>query len=250
MQTVVNGQLLSYTDEGKGSVILILHGWGSSGQSFEDLASYLSKRHRVIRLDFPGFGGSPQPSTDWGVAEYASCVRDFITKLGVKIDILVGHSFGGRVIIKGIAEGKLSPKKVILIGSAGVKPKPSTKKRLIRAAAKIGKVMNFVPGASKLRDNLRHKLYNIAGSTDYIEAGEMQRIFINTIDEDLLPLVHKIKQPTLMIWGEDDASTPVSDAHSIKAELSDANLVVIPGAAHFVYLDKPDEVREAISKFI
>lgn len=251
MQIMVNGQLVQYKDEGKGPVILMLHGWGSNLATFDNLANHLSKRFRIIRLDFPGFGGSPKPADNWGVGEYAQLASYFIGKL--KLDNLyavIGHSFGGRVIIKGISNGYLHPEKVILIGTAGVKPPESAKKLVYKSIAKAGKAITLMPGLKSLRPALRKKLYATAGASDYLNAGTMQQIFLNTIDEDLLPDVHRIAKPTLLIWGENDSETPVRDAQKIMHELPNGQLTVITDAGHFVYTDDLVAVSKKLDGFL
>lgn len=251
MQIMVNGQLVAYKDEGKGQAIVMLHGWGANLGTFDELAAHLSKEFRVIRLDFPGFGGSPKPASSWGVGQYAELVAGFISKLKLgDVYGIIGHSFGGRVIIKGVADDNFHPKKVILIGTAGVKPSESIKKAIYKSIAKVGKTVTSLPGLKSLRPMLRKKLYGAAGASDYLNAGDMQQIFLNTINEDLLPLVHGIKQPTLLIWGENDTETPIQDAQKIEREIPNGQLVVVPGAGHFVYTDDSRAVIKELDAFL
>jgi len=251
MQIMVNGQLVQYKDEGKGRLVILLHGWGASTGTFDELTTHLSKKFRVIRLDFPGFGGSPKPTGSWGVGEYAQLVAGLISKLKLgSIYATIGHSFGGRVIIKGIANGNFRPEKVVLIGTAGVRPSQSVKRSIYKSIAKVGKTVTLLPGLKSLRPSLRKKLYGAAGASDYLNAGDMQQIFLNTINEDLLPLVHNISQPTLLIWGENDSETPVRDAQKIIRELPDGQLVVVPGVGHFVYNDDSKAVMKELDAFL
>jgi len=251
MKMLVDGQLIEYSDEGKGRTVLLLHGWGANGASFNDVAAELSRKFRVIRLDFPGFGASPKPNDTWGVGEYAVFVESFIKKLGIdKLYAVIGHSFGGRVIIKGISKNNFVPEKVVLIDTAGVKPADSSKRAAFQVIAKLGKGVTAMPGLKSLRPVLRKKLYKAAGSSDYLDAADMKRIFLNTINEDLLGDVSSITQPTLLIWGEKDMETPVADAYKIMNELPDGQLVVVPYAGHFVYLDDQLAVMKELEGFL
>lgn len=251
MQIIVNGQLVQYKDEGRGLIVVMLHGWGSNLSTFDGIAKHLTKQFRVIRIDFPGFGGSLKPADSWGVGEYAKFVSDCLSKLKVDdIYAFIGHSFGGRVIIKGIANKYIHSKKIVLIGTAGVKPAQSIKKILYKSIAKTGKVVTLIPGLKQLRPALRKKLYGAAGSTDYLNAGSMQRIFLNTVNEDLLPDVHRLAQPTILIWGENDKETPLGDAQKIIHELPIGQLVVVPGAGHFVHNDAAGAVTKELDTFL
>jgi pimeloyl-ACP methyl ester carboxylesterase len=140
-------------------------------------------------------------------------VHSFLTKL--KVDqpyCLIGHSFGGRVILKALGQGYLKPERIVLLGSAGVRPTASSRQLVFRAVAKVGKQATRLPGLQRLQAKLRRSLYESSGSTDYLEAGQMRQIFLNVIGEDLQTEAAKIKQPSLLIWGEHDEATPVTTA--------------------------------------
>lgn len=251
MKVLVSNQLIEYKDEGAGRVILLLHGWGMDLTTFDGLAVHLSEHFRVIRFDFPGFGQSPKPSDDWHISEYSGLTRDLSHKL--KIDqpyAVIGHSFGGRVIIKGVGLGYLKPEKVVLIGAAGVKPHMEIKKAIYKSIAKVGKFATSIPVINKLQPALRKRLYASAGSTDYLQAKQMQTIFINVVNEDLLPEVSKITQPTLLIWGKNDTETPLGDARQMQALITGSRLVAVPDAGHFVYIDAFDDVADSLDKFL
>ena len=239
MKVLVHGQLIEYKKEGKGSPVLLLHGWGSSLATFDELAAYfVKKKHTVYRFDFPGFGGSPAPATAWSVGDYVAITQAFIAKMKLKhIDVIAGHSFGGRVIIKGVATGALDAHRLVLMGAAGIKPRRSAKKLAITIVAKVGKAALSLPGLGSVREKMRGTLYAAAGSTDYLQAGAMQQIFLNTIREDLRHYLPEVAIPTTLIWGENDTETPVRDGEIMQREMQQADLHVISEAGHFVYAD-------------
>src|ERR1043166_6772182 len=100
MKVIVKGIATEYRDEGSGPIILMLHGWGDSLHSFDMLAQRLDPDCRILRLDLPGFGQSETPRGAWTLADYAEFVKAFCEKIGLVPDFLVGHSMGGRIIIK------------------------------------------------------------------------------------------------------------------------------------------------------
>lgn len=248
---IVNGQLISYREDGKGKVILLLHGWGTELSTFDEMAVHLAQSYRVVRIDFPGFGGSPKPAEDWGVDEYAKLIKEFLGKREIThLYAVVGHSFGGRIILKGIGENYIKPDKVVLIGSAGVKPAVSAQNQIFKIIAKIGKHVMKSPGLRHLSSRARQSLYERAGSTDYINATGMQNIFIKVINEDLLDYAHEVSQPTLLLWGENDEATPLADAKKLHAAIHNSQLEVLSNAGHFVYLDKPKECLAHLKRFL
>ena len=251
MKVLVNGQLIEYKDEGKGKTIVLLHGWGSNLGSFDELTRFLTKSYRVVRLDFPGFGSSPKPSDEWNVDSYAQLTAAFLKKLDVtSVYAIMGHSFGGRVIIKAISKNYINPEKVVLFGAAGIKPKQQIKKSVYKLIAKTGKAVTSLPGLKALQPKLRRRLYESAGATDYLNAEAMRPIFLNTINEDLIALLADISQPTLMVWGENDHEVPVSDAQTMHGLIKHSQLIVVPGAGHYVFIDDPTAVQNEVRNFL
>ena len=252
MKVLVDGQLIEYKQEGGGKAVLLLHGWGTSLASFDTLAAHLvEKGFQVYRFDFPGFGGSPVPSSDWSVGDYVALTAAFVQKMKItKLHAVMGHSFGGRVIIKGVGTGALQPEKVVLMGAAGIKPKKTAKKVAFQAIAKTGKAVTSLPGLAGVRRKLQASLYAAAGSTDYLLSGPMKQIFLNTINEDLQQYLPNIQQPALLVWGEHDTETPLSDGKTMHSQLPDSELVVVPAAGHFAFDDDFGTVARAIDGFV
>ncbi len=251
MQVIIDGLLTNFEDEGKGKILLCLHGWGSGSTTFKSISKHFSKKYRVICIDLPGFGQSQTPPDNWRVQDYADFVKKFLYKIGIKdIYTIIAHSFGGRVAIKLISNQLLRPDKVIFIGAAGIKPSVGTKKALYKAVAKTGKAITKLPVLKKLQPKLRQKLYAQAGASDYLQAGPMRKIFLNTISEDLTNEISNITMPTLLIWGEEDDQTPVGDGYVFHEKIVGSELVVIAGAGHFVHIDNPQEVQKDMEKFL
>jgi pimeloyl-ACP methyl ester carboxylesterase len=253
MKVIVDGQLVHYQDEGKGKVMLLLHGWGANLKTFDALSQAFAGSYRVIRLDLPGFGESPRPNKAWRIDDYARFIARFLEKIKVDaVYAVAGHSFGGRITIKATSRGYITPKKIVLMGSAGVRAPLTLKQRLYKAAAKTGKAATQVPGLRSARRSLQRRLYASAGTTDYLDAGAsgMREIFLNTINEDLRADAAKITQQSLLIWGEQDEDTPIAYAKEFQKEIAGSKLHIIPNAGHFVYLDAPQDAVQLTDEFL
>lgn len=248
MRCIVDGLAVEYEDIGTGKAAVILHGWKDNLHTFDDIASALSGSFRIIRMDLPGFGGSDAPHGDWTLNDYVQFVKDFLEKVHIKPDIYIGHSFGGRITIKGVATGALSAKKIVLISSAGIARRKTFKNFILAVLAKVGRAVTSIPPISFWKQKVRRRLYEAIGS-DYFQAGNLGGTFLNIIKEDLSALAKTITIPTLIIWGSKDGATPPGDGERLHQYISDSKLHVVGGAGHFVHQERPKEVAKLIREF-
>ena len=107
MYKTVNGIRINYEEKGEGELIVLLHGWGSNIRLFANLIALLSRKYKVVAMDMPGFGESQEPPAAWDVSDYVQFVVDFLSDYSDKKIMFLGHSFGGRVIIKLNSRGDL-----------------------------------------------------------------------------------------------------------------------------------------------
>jgi len=249
MQIIVDDIDIEYQDTGSGPVVLLLHGWGGNAFSFNPLVRELNDK-RFISLSFPGFGKSEAPANPWGVIDYAQFLSTFLKKLNISgIDIVVAHSFGGRVVIKAIAETMLFPKKLILIGAAGVSQKAFLQ-RCTSVAIKVGKIAIAIIPIPSIRRRLKNFARRAVGSDDYRNAGNLKDTLVKVVNEDLRSDASKIETPTLLIWGDQDQQTPLADARTLNNCIKHSYLKIIEGADHFVFVSETKRVAELINDFV
>lgn len=241
MECRVNGLRINYEIMGQGDTVLLLHGWASSLQPYRRLMQQLSVKYRVIAVDFPGMGGSEEPKSAWDVDGFADFVVEFLKQFGIQSLSLVGHSYGGRVIIK-LANRDLpfAIDKIVLVDSAGIKPAASKKKSFRQRLFKLGKWFLSLKPVAKCFPTALEKLRVKFGSADYAAASPMMRqCLVKAVNEDLSHLLPGIKAPTLLVWGDLDTATPISDAKKMEAAIPNAGLAVIPGSGHFSFAENP-----------
>ncbi|MDP2656318.1 MAG: alpha/beta hydrolase [bacterium] len=249
MKIIVKNLATEYSDEGTGHVLLFLHGWQDTLHTFDALCVSLVKTHRVVRLDLPGFGHTDTPKQVWTLDEYIAFVDEFIKKLQLDVDTIVGHSFGGRIIIKGASTKKIHTKKIILIASAGIAQRQTLRTATLKIIAKIGGILLCVPPLFFWRDTLRRQFYSAIGS-DYLSAGALQKTFLNIIAHDLSQYARMLSLPTLLIWGDHDIQTPLSDGKRLTKMIPGSHLDIISDTGHFVHKERPLEVLRTIQKFL
>ena len=239
---------INITRQGEGEPVLLLHGWGCTGEIFKHIASVLSTAYTTYSFDFPGFGASDEPTEVWGVEKYTQVVEAFVKENGIERPALMGHSFGGRVSIVFASRNEVS--RLVLVDAAGVKPKRPLKYYWKVYTFKAMKWLcnTFLPKekAQAVIDSRRKG----AGSSDYNNASPMMRAILSkVVNEDLTHLMPAIKAPTLLFWGNLDTATPLSDAKTMERLIPDAGLVVAHGTGHFSFLENQGLFTAVIKNF-
>ena len=253
MFTEVCGIKTNYVCEGSGESILLLHGWGANIKLFDTMIKHLSPYYKVYALDMAGFGETSEPTEPWAVDDYVDYVLEFCAKMGITETILLGHSFGGRVIIKMMSRESCPIKvsKIILTDSAGIKPTKSLGSKIRTRVYKIGKGFLSLAPIKRLFPNALDSLRKKHGSADYNAASPiMRQCLVKVVNEDLRPLLPKIKPSTLLIWGENDDATPISDGRIMEKEIPDAGLVTLKNAGHYAFLDQWFMFSRVIDSFL
>lgn len=203
---------------------------------------------RVINVDLPGHGQSSEPPSVWGIEEFTSMMEKFISKLGLTRPSLVGHSFGGRISILLSSRGDVE--KVLLVDSAGIKPKRTLSYYWKIYSFKTMKHLANILFGKKKGSEIVEKLRGKKGSADYRNSTpRMRAIMSKCVNEDLKYAMPSIKAPVLLVWGEDDTATPLSDAQTMKRLIPDAGLVSFPGCGHYSFLDNPFGFKAVVSSF-
>ena len=249
MELIINGQKIYYEQTGRGTPLVLLHGWGTDSRSFAGIIPVLASSFSVYALDFSGFGNSPPPAKAWSVHDYADLVREFLAELLIEKPIIIGHSFGGRI---GICLGAQDiPRKMILTGSAGIVPKRKPIYYIRVYSYKAAKVLFSLPPLRRRRESALALWQKRTASSDYNNAqGVMRETFVKVVNKDLQYLMPDIKCPTLLLWGEQDTETPLAYGQKMEKLISGSGLAVIKGAGHYAFLDAPSQFLRITDSFL
>lgn len=231
------------TKVGTVSKILILHGWAYSIEKWEPFTTSLRDNgFNVELLKIPGL--TEKLDSVWNIDNYVDWLNRKISNNKV---ILIGHSNGGRILLAFAAKYPEKIKHLILIDSAGIyhDELPIRLKRFIfQSLAGVGK--KFTKS-----DSLRKLLYKLARENDYEKAAPFVRqTMVNLINFDVTESLSKIKIPTLIIWGKEDKTTPLSDGQLMHKLIKGSKLHIIKTAKHSPQFTHVDEVTQVITKEI
>ncbi|MBX4190616.1 alpha/beta hydrolase [Candidatus Saccharibacteria bacterium] len=246
MNVVVDGLMTSYQRTGKGKPLVFLHGWGDTSKTFSELVTALSDKYEIYLLDLPGFGGTQAPPRAWDLGDYSNFLEAWLKKIDIKPYALVGHSYGGSVAIYALSQKSLG-QKLVLLASAGIRNKHRAQKDLTSNLAKLGKIpLAFLP--ENKRRKLRQKFYKSIGS-DLMLLPHMEETFKKIINQDVSNQAKKINAPTLLIYGSQDKSTPVSDGKLLNSLIAGSKIEIV-NAGHFLHQELPEETSNLIDKFL
>jgi pimeloyl-ACP methyl ester carboxylesterase len=255
---------IHYKDTGPkdAPVLLLLHGFGSSLQTWDVWAEKLDKKYRVIRLDLPGFGlTGPSPSDDYSELNDLNTLTRFVDSLGITDLSVVGHSMGGKIAWTFAAAHAERVKALVLMAPDGF-PQPEAIGTKPYAMPAIMGVMKYSlpkyfvrksiePAFADLNElddqlvNRYHDMLRAPGVRAAILARANQTIYT-----DPVPRLKKIKAPTLLIWGEEDKMIPSSNATSYAAVLEKSETVLIPKLGHLLHEEHAELGLAKVTEFL
>ena len=249
MQIVVNGLLTHYEKQGKGKLVLMLHGWGDSSAGLKGVIKSLSQDYQVVALDLPGFGATQPPKDVWNLDNYADFVEAFLSKLELPQPYgVVAHSNGGALSIRAVALGNLKPDRLVLLAASGIRSSKKFKRFLLKVLAKTGNIATvWMP--ERYRQGLRQSLYGAVGS-DMLVVPTLEETFKKTVRQDTQKDAAKVVTKTLLIYAANDTDIPPADGERYNKLMPNSHLEVVANAGHFVHRDAPDQVNKLIKDFL
>ena len=241
---------INYEVSGEGAPVILLHGWLCSLDTMKPIANVL-QNFKVYNVDLPGFGKSDMPNKPFNTNDFGDFLDEFIKQLKIENPILIGHSNGGRTILNYAGRDLGNVKKIILIDSAGIKPKRKASYYIrVYTFKTFKKLLGIFPDV-EMFNNIRERVLGKFGSSDYKNSPEILRKTMSIIiNEDQTEIMKNIDSPTLILWGENDTDTPIEDGKIMEENIKNASLIEIKGAGHFSYLDSYNQCMEIIKEFI
>jgi pimeloyl-ACP methyl ester carboxylesterase len=224
--------------------VVLLHGFGASLQTWDVWAEGLAATHRVVRIDLPGSGLSPpDPVHDYRDERSLQLLRALLDDLGLPRASLVGHSMGGRIAWTFAAQFPERIDKLVLVAPDGFASLGFEYGKAMDVPASLSLMRHVLP-KPLLRMNLQAAYARPESLTDAVTTryhdlilapGARQAMLdrlAQTVLQEPESLLRQIKAPTLMIWGQDDAMIPSSNARDYLQAIVGSRLFVCPGVGH------------------
>ena len=259
MLAKINGTHIAYSDKGTGTALVFLHAFPLNRTMWAPQEAHLSRRFRVVTVDLRGHGESDAPLWHSSLEQYAGDVNGLLDHLAIQQAVLIGLSMGGYVSFAFYRKYARRVQALVLA---------DTRAAADSAEARTGR-FNLVQtayrkGAGAVAEIMLPKLLGATSMAErpgivrqvrhMIETCEVSGIVVESIAmaerPDSMPLLSLITCPTLVIVGEEDDTTPPSEARFLAQGIPGARLSIIPGAGHISNLEQPDLFNQEVAKFV
>ena len=247
---------IAYDRAGEGPALVFVHGAAADARLWQPQLAALADEFTVVAWDEPGAGRSSDVPADFRLEDYADCLAGLIEELGLGPAHLAGLSWGGTVVLELYRRRPELVTTLILAdtyaGWKGSLPAEEVELRVagVRAAIAAGREEfdPTLPGlfAGDPPAEFVPLLEQMAVDVRPASMGTALFVMAETDQRDLLP---RVDVPTLLIWGELDARSPLRVAHEFQEAIPNAELVVIPGSGHVSNLEQPDLFNDAVRDF-
>lgn len=263
--TSFDGTKISYivagTDKGKGTIIF-LHGLGGNLRAWDTQLSYFQKKgYQTITFDLRGHGlsGRPKDIKDYSIEKFAEDIVTFLKIYPQKKVTIVGHCFGGIVVLKIVKYMKIKPKAIILV-STSTNPLQSHQflykySKFLRPIASV--FLKFPLPIGQIKQVSFEKF---SGTSDWNPQRIFSDIFHTTLQSYLATFSYEITVnvgqleyitcPTLIIHGVKDSIFPVSAAYRLHQDIKQSKLVIFRTANHIIPFNNPTELSSNIETFL
>jgi pimeloyl-ACP methyl ester carboxylesterase len=235
---------------GKGPPLLFLHGADGYSQ-WLPFFDALAEQYELLVPEHPGFGASDDPPLIRSVSDMAMFYLDFIEALELRDIHIIGHSLGGWIAAEILIRDQSRAKSLTLISSAGIRVEgvPSgdifiwNREELLRNIFYNQAYADIALSLQPTEQQLDTMLKNRFTAT---KLGWQPRWF----NPDLEKWLHRIKLPSLIIWGDEDKVMPADYAGLWRERLPDARLVMIEKCGHVPQIEKLSETIDPLRDFL
>lgn len=242
--------------------VLLLHGFGSSLETWESWAQTLSDAYQVVRFDLPGCGMSEADRTgSYGDARSLELVKGLMDRLRIEKAALVGNSMGGRIAWRFAAAFPERTRKLVLISPDGFASPGFQYGKAPQIPAILNVMKYFLPRAllrtnlaaaygdpSRLSDAVVDRYYELLLAPGNREA--MIKRMQQSVLEDPIPKLRQITAPTLLLWGKKDQLIPFSNAADYLGALGNSRLISFADLGHVPHEESPAESLAAVAQFL
>lgn len=249
--TQIGPYRIHYFVGGDGPPVLLVHGLGSRADDWALTMKELRSHYRVYAIDLLGHGHSDWPQIDYAIQKQTDMVQQFMVSQKIVPADVVGISMGGWVGLQLASQHPEMVRRLVLLDSAGLlfDTKLTVDSFSPKTPAELATFYALLtPKAQPLPDFVQRDILRLLGNHSWVA----HRILTTMMTrQDLLDgKLQSVTMPVLIIWGQEDRITPLSEAEELKRAMPQASMVVLPGCGHIALLDCWTDVRPPLIEFL
>lgn len=251
----VYGQSVHYYEAGQGPNVIFLHGLGGEASNWAANIGPLSEKYHVYALDQVGFGRSDKPFIEYKIETFVEFLQAFMQALNIPKATLVGNSLGGWIAADFAARHPAMVDKLVLVDAAGLSPEGGAMRLPVdlnpASLAGTRKILEFIVFNKQwVTDDLVRLAFErrMKSGDGYTIQRVMAGIMVGNQWEDAN--VGSLHAPTLVLWGRDDALTPLALGERFQKAIPGAKLTVLDECGHIPQIEKPLEFNKALLDFL
>ncbi|HEX6043955.1 MAG TPA: alpha/beta hydrolase [Pyrinomonadaceae bacterium] len=264
----VDGIRVHYQEAGEPSApaLVLIHGFASSTLVWSKVFLPLAESgFRVIALDMFGYGYSGKPRNgEYTITGQAKLLIGLLDRLGIKRATLVGSSYGGAVAATCALDYPDRVKRLVLIGTVNNNRPLNYKLMRVFGSPVFGDVVSpLLIGSRRLLRRRMKRVYDrhawvlderrVEARHLPLRAAGTQRAIIRTVRcwdaERISRDAHLIRQPVLLLWGENDSEIPLADGERLHEEIPGSRLIVFLKCGHMPHEEYPEAFTKVVADF-
>ncbi|MDO7907826.1 alpha/beta hydrolase [Paenibacillus sp. JX-17] len=252
-----DGQHLCYVDQGKGDVVVLLHGFCGSSAYWEEVVPYLSKHYRCIVPDLRGHGLSDAPMGAYTIEQMADDVISLLNELKIEKATVLGHSLGGYITLSIAQRHAHRLERFGLIHSTAHDDTEEGKEKRLKAVSTIQSqgITDFIDGMTPGLFAPEHvethpewlaRISEIGYRTP--PQGAVGTALAMRERPDRRDVLSATTLPVLLVAGEKDQIVPAERTFTV--DKKNVTQAVISDAGHMSLIEAPQKLAEIIVQFI
>jgi pimeloyl-ACP methyl ester carboxylesterase len=265
----VHGTPVNYVDLGSGErePVVFVHGLGGQWQNWLENIPRVAQERRVLALDLPGFGLTPEPLDDITIPGYGRFVDAFCERLDLGPVAVVGNSMGGYIAAEVAIQFPARVSRLVLVSAAGISSAAAVQAPILTAGRVLSLIFTYSAARHRnlaARPLSRHfSLALFARHPRLLEPDLAYEGFFKgagkpglddalraSLDYDFRERLAEVRVPTLIVWGEKDAIIPVRDANEFERLIPDSRKVVMRDTGHIPMAERPQAFNDLLMEFL
>ncbi len=253
----------------QGSPVILIHGLGASADMWMHNVEALAQRHRVYVPDVIGFGKTDKPDIEYTAATFPTFLNGFMRALNIEKPTLIGNSLGGGIALQYTLLYPDNVDKLVLVDSAGLGIHAPLPLRLVSLPI-VGELMtrpsrfeayfyfrDAVHDPSVLTKefvDIYHEIHSLPGNQkSLLKVIRSIVSFRGGNKEVLTPVInnlHRIMQPTLILWGKQDKVLPLKHAYFAEKKIPNGHLHIFDPCGHMPQYERPEDFNRVVLEFL